>query len=95
MTDTRTAKASCIGQGGYSDIHNGTQVVVTDADGRTLALGRLTGAEVGGGLDVCAYTIRIGDVPGGHDFYGIEVSHRGRVQYSRSDVEKPLHLTLG
>jgi len=95
LTDARTAKASCIGRGGYSDIHTGTQVIVTDATGSTLALGRLTDGELTSDLDVCRYEFKVTGIPGGHDFYGIEIGHRSRIQRSRDDIGKPIHLTLG
>ena len=82
----------CTGDGGYSDIAAGAQVVVTDAAGATVAVGRLgEGSWVGAH---CEFPFAV-DVPSGSEFYGIEVSHRGVVQYPRRRLADPIVLTLG
>jgi hypothetical protein len=79
---------------GFDDIHGGAQVVITDGDGKTLAVGRLAdGRRVA--PTVCAYDFAVDGVPDGEDFYGVEVSHRGKVQYPRADLDKPLRLSVG
>lgn len=84
---------SCAGHGGYSDIRAGAQVVITDAEANTIALGSL-GLGKPDGSSFCVFPFTVQDVPG-RSYYGVEVSHRGRVQYSRGDVGKELALTLG
>ncbi|MEV1245104.1 hypothetical protein [Nonomuraea sp. NPDC049750] len=82
---------ACSGKGGYSDIGQGTQVVVTDAAGKTVALGKLgTGLHEERG---CTFRFAI-TVPPGGQFYGIEVSHRGRVQYAAYELDS-IELQLG
>ncbi|WP_433414978.1 hypothetical protein ACQP1V_36125 [Microtetraspora malaysiensis] len=87
-------------EAGYSDIRQGAQVVVTDATGKTLALGTLGAGKrhlPEGAAPVarrCAFPFTV-QAPGGQDFYGIEVSHRGRLQYTAEQVREPLELTLG
>jgi hypothetical protein len=85
---------TCTGGGGFDDIRQGAQVVVTDAAGKTIALAQLDAGswkrDVG-----CIFLFTVPDVPGGEKFYGIEVSHRGRVQYSARQLAAPLELSLG
>lgn len=86
----------CEGDGGFADIHVGTQVVVT-AGGETVGLGELiggTGAKVGSHV-VCRWAFFIAAVTAGKRFYAVEISHRGQVQYSEADVQQDLVLTLG
>jgi hypothetical protein len=76
---------SCIGDGGYSDITEGTDVALT-SDGKTLAVASLgEGKDVGGWN--CEFHYTLTDVPK-RDFYKLEVGNRGDVQYSFDDLEK-------
>lgn len=87
----------CTGMGGYSDIAAGTQVVISDETGTTIAVGRLQpGVAIGTPPVGHACRLRFSvNAPGGHSFYGIEISHRGRLQYPRAALDQPLALTLG
>lgn len=85
--------AGCRGNGGYRDIGPGVSVVVTGKAGNTIAIGELGSGEVLGGT--CTFPFTVADVPAGEDFYGIEVSHRGRLQYTEAKMREPLALTLG
>lgn len=93
------AGQSCRGQGGYKDIAGGTTVSVTDAAGKTVALGTLsagTVVETPAGFNVCEFNLVVTGIPAGGGFYGVEVSHRGRVQYDEKTLSgQLLHLTLG
>mgnify|MGYP001562051118 CR=1 FL=1 len=83
----------CTGHGGYDDISAGAQVIVTDAASKTVAVGELDpGARDGEGVCVFPFSLM---VPTGETIYGIEVSHRGRVQYQAGQLKQPLSLTLG
>jgi len=84
---------TCVTGGGYDDIREGAQVVVTDASGATIAVGRLGFGSWKRNVG-CVFLFEL-EVPGGHDFYGIEVSHRGRLQYPAEQLAAPLDLTLG
>ncbi|TMR09302.1 hypothetical protein ETD86_44160 [Nonomuraea turkmeniaca] len=88
-----TEGAPCSGDGGFNDIREGAQVVITDATQVTLAVGSL-GAGKRDKAGQCEFAFAI-TAPTGHDFYGIEVSHRGRLQYSASQISSPLFLSLG
>jgi hypothetical protein len=86
---------ACNGAGGYSDIRPGAQVTVRDGTGATVAVSSL-----GGGARrsaSCIFTFVVPDVPR-VDFYSVEVSHRGQVQFSFDDMERQdweVILTLG
>ncbi|MER7126762.1 hypothetical protein [Micrococcus luteus] len=91
---TTMNEVTCTTRGGYSDIQEGAQVVVTDASSTTIALGQLAH----GSWDRhtgCVFFFNIPDVPADQKFYGVEVSHRGRLQYTAEQVVKPLALTIG
>ncbi|MCJ7491306.1 MAG: hypothetical protein MUP15_04025 [Dehalococcoidia bacterium] len=88
----------CSGAGGYSDMEAGTQVVVKNGEGNTIATGRLNSGigkfYVG---PACSLSFDIEGVPDS-DFYSIEVSHRGAMSYSKGDMESnnwTLALALG
>ncbi|WP_326644568.1 hypothetical protein OIE67_25690 [Nonomuraea fuscirosea] len=85
---------ACTTGGGYDDIRQGAQVVVTDAAGKTIALGQLGAG--GWKRDVgCSFLFTVPEVPAGEKFYGIEVSHRGRVQYTAEQMTTPIELSIG
>lgn len=84
--------SQCVGDGGYSDIAPGAQVVVTDDTGKTVGVGSLgAGSWIG---SHCEWPFEV-EVPDGSAFYGVEVSHRGRVQYPADELAEPITLTLG
>lgn len=83
---------------GIEDIRAGAQVVISDAAGNTIAIGQLqqglvVGPDAGGGY-TCSFGFSV-QAPGGLDFYGVEISHRGRLQYPRAELNRPIALTLG
>ncbi|MEV5411029.1 hypothetical protein AB0K60_19565 [Thermopolyspora sp. NPDC052614] len=88
----------CHPDSGYSDIRPGTQVVITDPTGKTIAVGAL-----GNGtnrtrstsyLSDCEFPFRV-TAPAGQQFYGVEIGRRGRLQYAADRLGQPLELTLG
>lgn len=89
---------SCWGRGGYDDIRGGAQVVVTDADGVTVGVGRLIDGDptvYDDRASSCVFRWEIPNVPDGSSFYAVEISHRGKVQFSRADITRSISLTLG
>ncbi len=94
LVHAKTSWEKCVGQGGYSDIHEGAQVVISDATGKTIAIGQLKSGIAVVGVK-CSFYFTVEAVPGDEDFYGIEVSHRGRVQYSRAQLDELVILSLG
>lgn len=91
-----TGTKTCAATGGYEDIDKGTSVVITDAAGKTIALGKLDeGRSIPDANDECAFFFTVKNVPDGQKFYGIEVSHRGNVKYSLKEMKKGPVLSLG
>lgn len=88
---------TCAGDGGYDDIRAGAQVVVTDADGGTVALGELSQGRMDGSVPdaTCQWRFTVADVPAGAGFYGVEVTHRGALQYTEQELRSPISLSLG
>ena len=81
----------CEGKGGYSDIREGTQVVVKDDTGSVVAVGALGPGDGGWGVSGkgdtdCRLGFNIVGIPD-EGFYSIEVSHRGELAYSYNDLE--------
>lgn len=93
LRDRETIRSGCLGQGGYSDIRVNVQVVVTDASGKTVGIGQVEKSENKGLF--CDYAFVVQDVPAGLGFYGVEVSTRGRVQYSEEQLRSGVTLSLG
>jgi hypothetical protein len=83
---------SCRGTGGYDDIDEGTDVVVSDAAGKTLAIGRLRAGTTKDGD--CVFPFTVSRVPKSEKFYGVTISHRGTLNYTRQDLKEPLHLVI-
>ena len=91
-----TGDKTCAASGGYDDIDKGTSVVITDAAGKTIAIGELQeGRSIPNADDECAFFFTVKDVPDGQKFYGIEVSHRGNVKYTLKEMKKGPVLSLG
>lgn len=73
----------CEGDGGYDDIREGAQVVVR-SQGKTIATTDLgSGRRVDG---ACAFLFLVSELPDA-EFYSVEVSHRGGLEYSRDQME--------
>jgi hypothetical protein len=94
----------CRGKAGYEDLHEGAKVVVANASGETVAIGRLGAGKstTSGGangsvarLVACTFPIEVRDVPDGAAFYQVTVTHRGTQQYTRDQLREPISLTLG
>ncbi|HEX4057619.1 MAG TPA: hypothetical protein VHX87_04800 [Galbitalea sp.] len=77
---------ACDPPDGYTDLSAGAQVIISTG-GKTVAIGELSeGTKLEGGL-TCHYTFAVRGVPLGHKFYGVEITHRGVVQESATDME--------
>lgn len=91
----------CTGANGYDDIADGAQVVVRDAHGTTVGVGKLGRGiltkKVGRFTSApCMFIFAIEPVKvtKGSDFYSVEVAGRGQIQFQKADAED-LELTLG
>jgi len=95
LVSTSVAKqgTGCYGTGGYGDIREGAAVTVTDAAGTTIALGSVTGSQYT--PRGCLLTFAVAGVPSGEGFYGVEISHRGVVQFDEAALRVGVELTLG
>jgi hypothetical protein len=97
LTDGATGYAEqgdCQGYRGYDDISEGTQVTVYSSSGDVLATGQLGTSTYQGA--VCEFEITVANVPGGHDFYQVEVSHRGKIAVPSDEARAgEVALTLG
>lgn len=81
------------GTGGYSDIHEGASVVISDADGKKLAVGSLkAGKDIGDGL--CVFDFKVPNVRSGAGPYGVEVSHRGEISFTEKEADS-IVISLG
>ncbi len=91
-----TSGTECAGQNGYDDIAAGTQVVITDRSGDTVAFDELRpgSAENYSGL-ACVFEFEVPRVPRELDTYGVEISHRGRLMFKEADLHAGLELSLG
>jgi hypothetical protein len=80
LIDYQSAENSCIGTGGFDDISDGTQVVVTNTNGTVIGQGSL---ESGSQKEMvtCVYDFTVSGLPRA-TFYGVTVSHRGEQNYS-------------
>lgn len=88
---------TCWGDGGFSDIREGAQVVVSDAAGAVIAVSALSAglpSVAGGRATSCTFGITVTNVPSGRTFYGVEVSHRGVVRFAEVDLGR-VALSLG
>lgn len=86
-----SSAGGCSGKGGYSDISDGTAVVIRDASGTTIGTTELVeGSKASGGCTFSFYAT----VPGKSEYYSVEVSHRGEVQLDKDEIKIPM-ISLG
>lgn len=83
----RNEAGLCAGSGGYADITGGAAVTITDQAGTVIATGQLgngsADVDTSTGTPIaCAFSFSVPHVPDGKTFYGVQVSHRGAVQFS-------------
>ena len=84
----------CVGTGGYDDMVRGASVTVYDPSGTVIATGQVHQTEM---LDsvMCRLDFEVTDVPDGHAFYQIELSHRGKVTFPVDVAKRRVALSLG
>ncbi|WP_051727997.1 hypothetical protein [Nocardia brasiliensis] len=87
------AAGGCEGSGGYSDIRQGTRVVLTNESGTTIGVSSLEKGSKDG--SDCMFLWTMLDVPATEKFYTLEIARRGELTYTRKDLELPLTTTLG
>ena len=82
----------CKGNGGYSDIKNGSRVNIYSSDDRLLLSTELGNAEydlksVKSRVIFCQFTWEVKDVPNDDKGFYVEIAKRGKVFFSRTDLE--------
>lgn len=92
VTQHAPGGGECDGYGGYDDITPGAQVVIS-AEGKTVGKGELGEGKYDDGW--CKFPFTVSDVKGGFDFYSVEVSGRGTIEYTREELEAGVGLSLG
>ena len=80
--------SSCAGTGGYDDFRAGTQVTVKNEAGAIIGSGSLEDGvpDINYPTVACNFSFTIKSLPDAK-FYSVEVSHRGALTYSKSDLE--------
>jgi hypothetical protein len=98
LTSSRGVEAysdTCRGTNGYDDIQEGAGVVVYNADGKKIGLGRLDAGEPGAYANVqCSFDFTVSDVPESGSIYSVEVASRGEVSFDRDQADD-VELSLG
>ncbi len=102
LTDARTLRANCVGQGAFSDLRSGATVVLTDESGSRIASTRLQPGEPDFDDQICSYPFTITGVPANRQRYAVEVAHRGKGHHvagrdgpERLDLLPQPDLTVG
>lgn len=99
VDDGFTQGGPCYTGGGYSDIRTSTEVVVYDGADRVIATGALESGIAaaplfGDSVIECDFNFTVNHVPDA-SYYKVEVSHRGGLTYSRSDLSsKGWHVDI-
>ncbi|GAB1508739.1 hypothetical protein JCM33774_07800 [Actinophytocola sp. KF-1] len=89
-----TGRGACEGSGDYDDVRAGTPVTVHSMGGDVLATGAL-GSPVWA-EPVCEFRITVAGVPGGHDFYQVEIGRHGKIAVSYDEARNgQAAITLG
>ena len=78
---------ACQGAGGYTDLEEGTPVVVRDGDGQVIGTGRFGAGKGAGARSACVFAFTVKHVPDA-DTYSFQMSHRGGVVYTHEELEE-------
>ncbi|QKS17328.1 hypothetical protein HUN59_14905 [Curtobacterium sp. Csp2] len=101
--DAPTIGNPCIPKSGFSDIAEGSQVVVLDENGKKVALGKLRAPTLANGpsgtaffQSVCQLDFTVAAVPDGSKIYSVRIGNdnRGEQSYSKSDLTAGVALSL-
>jgi hypothetical protein len=90
----QSGSSPCYGYGGYSDITPRASLTVTDKHGTTLAIGHLGRGAYVNNSGACIFDFQV-RVPDHQDFYGIEVTHRGIVEFTYAEMKQGPGISLG
>lgn len=92
VTEYAPGGGECDGYGGYDDITPGAQVIIS-AEGETVGKG-----ELGDGIyedGWCVFPFSVTEISGGSDFYTVEISGRGGLEYTQAELEEGVELSIG
>lgn len=82
-------------RGGYSDLKEGTEVLILDIEGSSIAKGRLgDGKTSDENMRVCVFPFEVSGVKLDGDLFSVQVSHRDGPTYSKDEIQEPLTLSL-
>ena len=90
---TRFKDQPCSGTGGFADLRNGAEVLITDSTGAYLTVAYL---ESGHGVALsnnCVFSFST-KVPAGLGMYGVKVTHRETKPVSEEQLHSPLRFTV-
>lgn len=74
---------SCVTTGGYSDVSEGAEVIITNASGNQVGQGALGSGTISG--DACIFSFTMTSVPDSSS-YGIRIGNRNTVSFTRSEM---------
>jgi len=101
MEDGAYEGHTCFAATGYDDITSGTQLLLSDDAGTTLAVttfspGRFTASVRGRGHydGPCAFAFEFTSVPRIDGYYTLTAGKRGSMKYTRAQLASPIQLTL-
>lgn len=89
---------TCEGTGGYDDMVDGSQVVISSDAGKTLGLGAIVGDGVFTGYDndgACTMGWVVKGVATTEKFYNIKIGHRDGPKWTLADLKHGPALSLG
>lgn len=91
----------CNASSGYSDITEGTQVTVRDAEGTIVALADLDSGTMGGEVGdlamtaPCVFRFTAREVPDDSAFYEVGVLDYGSSTHTRAELDDRIELNIG
>lgn len=87
---------TCLADDGYDDIAAGAQVVVKNADQKTVGVGDLRAGYTVGGVS-CTFPFRLAVTPDGSRYYALAVgnNNRGDMQYTKEQLGRRIDLSIG
>jgi hypothetical protein len=82
----------CVGAREYSDVVPGAAVTVEDESGKLLAKGAIESSN--NGRDSCLLLFNVDNVPGGAEFYRVQVAQRDEMNYTESEAKEGVEISI-
>lgn len=83
----------CVGAREYGDVVPGAPVTVEDESGKLLAKGAIKSSN--SGRDSCLLLFSVDNVPGGAEFYRVQVAQRDEMNYTESEAKGGVEISVG